>query len=348
MKHGVEGDDELTSAGIVSQGKVLPLYKGDVTALGFAAGTTVYEQVQDNRSSMWSAGTNLGLTMEQQTILLNKTVDEEYASVQFSLSRTTTSTFLFTAWWIDSKGANKGLVGYLKLDGTMYQMTDGFKIFVYDMQGYPVTKFEANTAYELRFYGKDAVTFKVGCCEENGQPITVYYAKPSSGNGLPTVKTDLKYSNDGNHTGELVSAFAGDVTTLGFAAGTTVYEQKVADGWNDRVGVNVDNTYDYVDIEFAFTEETTFCIWFNDESSILQGNYTVDMQGEAVAQNNAAQRKVQIVDENGNVVTALECNKVYKLRVYVEGLVKVQLSTYSGARNIYYGNVSFGNDTAQA
>ena len=53
---------------------------------------------------------------------------------------------------------------------------------------------------------------------------------------------------------------------------------------------------------------------------------------------------MQILDENGNVVTAMETNTVYTLRVYVEGLVQVQLSTWSGARTIYYGEVSFGNE----
>ena len=525
VKQGNDGDSEPddttpdTNPVVDSNGNALPLYKGDVTALGFVAGATVYESVQDNRTDNWSAGTQLGLTMEQQAIKITKTLDEDYVSVYFSLSRDLTNpNYAFFAWWYDANGTNKGSAGFLKANGgfeTRSESPADFKVVAYDMDGNVATSFVANTVYEMRWYSKSATAFKIGCCEKNGQSITVYYADPSSGNdevvepdddtpvnpdspyleqgddraklyaysgdvtalgfaagttvykmehntpddsygygwgkrvmipapatqdyitiefvlantitgnnpvfhawgpkGAPSIvavwtsttvdgvitqmdgsmitellagthyllhiackgmdeiqvgftskgntayianvsynngklgavkiSTTPTYSKDGNHTGEAAAIYAGDVTALGFVEGATVYEQVIADGWNDRVAIAVDNSYDYVDIQFAFTEDTTFCVWFNDAPlSMLQGNYTVSMQGEAVACNGAAARKIQILDENGNVVTAMEANKVYTLRVYIQGLVQVQLSTFSGARNIYYGEVTFGNE----
>lgn len=516
--NGSEPSDKPTTNPVVdSNGNALPLYKGDVTALGFTAGATVYESVQDNRTDNWSAGTQLGLTMEQQAIKIQKSLDEDYVSVYFSLSRDLTNpNYAFFAWWYDANGTNKGSAGFLKANGgfeTRSESPADFKVVAYDMDGNVATSFVANTVYEMRWYSKSATAFKIGCCEKNGQSITVYYADPSSGNdevvepdgpvnpdapyleqgddrtklyayggdvtalgfaagttvykmehdtpndsygygwdkrvaipapatqdyitiefvlantitgdspvfhawgpkGAPSithiwtntievgiitqmdgsmitellagthyllhvackgmdevqiglisggntayianvsynngklgavkVSTTPTYSADGDHTGEAAAIYAGDVTALGFAEGAIVYEQVIADGWNDRVAIAVDNSYDYVDIQFSLTEETTFCVWFNDGPlSMLQGNYTVSMQGEAVACNGAAARKIQILDENGNVVTAMETNKVYTLRVYIEGLIRVQLSTYSGARTIYYGEVSFGNE----
>ena len=516
--NGSEPSDKPTTNPVVdSNGNALPLYKGDVTALGFAAGATVYESVQDNRTDNWSAGTQLGLTMEQQAIKIQKSLDEDYVSVYFSLSRDLTNpNYAFFAWWYDANGTNKGSAGFLKANGgfeTRSESPADFKVVAYDMDGNVATSFVANTVYEMRWYSKSATAFKIGCCEKNGQSITVYYADPSSGNdevvepdgpvnpdapyleqgdertklyaysgdvtalgfaagttvykmehntpddsygygwgkrvmipapatqdyitiefvlantitgnnpvfhawgpkGVPSIvavwtsttvdgvitqmdgsmitellagthyllhiacmgmdeiqvgftsvgntayianvsynsgklgavkiSTTPTYSKDGNHTGEAAAIYAGDVTALGFVEGATVYEQVIADGWNDRVAITVDNSYDYVDIQFVLTEDTTFCVWFNDAPlSMLQGNYTVSMQGEAVACNGAAARKIQILDENGNVVTAMETNTVYTLRVYVEGLVQVQLSTWSGARTIYYGEVSFGNE----
>lgn len=508
---GVSEPDDTTpdtNPVVDSNGNPLPLYNGDVTALGFAAGATVYESVQDNRTDNWSAGTELGLTMEQQAIKIKKSLDEDYASVYFSLSRDLTNpNYAFFAWWYDANGANKGAAGFLKADGKFESRSESpadLKIVAYDMDGNVATSFVANTVYEMRWYSKQATAFKIGCCEKNGESITVYYADPSSGNdeatvpsleqgdnrtplyaysgdvtalgfaagttvyklehntpddpygygwggrvsipapgtqdyvtiefvlanaitgnspvfhawgpkGVPSIvaiwtstteggvitnmdgsmivelkagthyllhvackdmdevqigfiskgntayianvsynngklgavkiSTTPTYSTDGGHSSEAAAIYAGDVTALGFAAGTTVYEQVIADGWNDRVAIAVDNSYDYVDIQFSLAEDTTLCVWFNNAPlSMLQGNYTVDMQGQAVACNNAAERKLQVLDQDGNVVTAMTTNTVYTLRVYIDGLVQVQLSTFSGARNIYYGEVTFGND----
>ena len=506
-------------------GQNMDVYSGDVTALGFAEGTIVYQQVQDTRTNMWSAGSTLGLSMEQQTARITKATDEDYASIYFSLSRKLTGTYAFFAWWFDAENKNNGGAGYLQLDGGTAPASTaptGFKVVVYDMDGNKATSFEANTAYEMRWYGEGATAFNVGCCEQDGNPITVYYTNPAHGNDeivnpddgsttvdanlfavnggslsvyqgdvtalgfaqgtevlengfksntwadgvqiptdattncltlefvlsavppkgeqlmigatiggemkwgvrisdfqmtynaevdrpfpmelldangnpltawvanekctmklyhggasmiyictvqagftvyynnaisqtndvyvAPAVNTAPKYTTDGGHSNETAAEYTGDVTALGFAEGTKVYEQTVANGWNDRVAIEVDSAYDYVDIQFVLSSKVSLCIWINGESGgMLTGNYTVDGSGNAAAVNGALERKIQVLDKDGNVVTTeLELNKVYVLRIYIDGLAKVQLSTFSGATKLYYGNVSFGNDEVVA
>ena len=178
-------------SGANENGEQVPFYTGDVTALGFAAGTTVYESVQDIRTGAWNAGVN-GLTMEKQGVRVTKLVDQDYVSIQFSISRAFSSTTgsVFTAWWINSSNANRGLAGYLKANGTYTAAApngndappENFKIVVCDMNGNAVTSFEPGKAYEMRWYGDDVTCLKIACMEANGEPITIYYANPTSGN----------------------------------------------------------------------------------------------------------------------------------------------------------------------
>ena len=169
------------SAAYVSNTEILPVYTGDVTTLGFKEGTLVQYAVQDNRTNMWAAGTNLGLTMEKQGVRLVKALNEEYASIQFSISREFTGAFAFFTWWYNAESVNQGGGGYLKTDGTY----DGGSLnaVAFDLEtGEIATNFVPDKAYELRWYAKDAIIIKLGCCEQNGESITVYYANPSSGN----------------------------------------------------------------------------------------------------------------------------------------------------------------------
>ena len=166
---------------------LLSRYMGDETALGFEEGMDVYYEVQDNRTNMWSAGTAYALTAEQQTVIITKGVDEEYASIQFMFSRDLATTGnLFTAWYGTAEKENHGLCGYLKANGTYSKdkdlAIDDFKVEAYDMDGNKVTSFKANTVYEMRWYGTGINRYKIACCEANGEHLTIYWANPSSSN----------------------------------------------------------------------------------------------------------------------------------------------------------------------
>jgi len=177
--------DASVNAMSTHNGTALAVYTGDETALGFEEGTAVYESVQDVRTSMWSAGES-GFTMEQQALRVYKAADEDYASVQFSLSRDIPSNavYAFFSWvlFADTSGAAGG---YLKNDGTITQSVadSGFNAVAYDAEGNVVTSgFKANTVYTMKLYYPNATAFKLGCCVQDGEAITLYFANPSSGN----------------------------------------------------------------------------------------------------------------------------------------------------------------------
>ena len=164
VKQGLESDLDTPVTDenpvINYKGEVLNRYKGDETALGFAKDTIVYEYVMDNRTDNWKPGTNLGLTMEQQTIKLSKATDEDYASIFFSLSREITNpTYAFFSWWYDASGKlASSTVGYLHIDGSFTDTSDGTivgaKAAFFDKDGNKVTSLSANTVYEMRWYGE--------------------------------------------------------------------------------------------------------------------------------------------------------------------------------------------------
>lgn len=176
----------LLNGALINGSTEVPAYTGDVTALGYAAGTTVYAVEQDNRSNMWEAGTNLGYSMERQALFIYKDADEDYASVQFSLSRDipADATYAFFSWVTFADG-NGAVGGYLKNDGTPVASAadTGFNVAAYDADGNLVTTgFKANTVYTMKWYYTNATTIKVGCCVQDGAPITIYFANMSSGN----------------------------------------------------------------------------------------------------------------------------------------------------------------------
>ena len=166
-----------------SNTEVLP-YTGDETAFGFNEGTIVYAIEQDNRTSMWNPGTNLGLSMERQALKIYKAADEDYASVQFSVSRDVPGTHAFFAWigFADDSGVAGG---YLYNNGTAVPSTEGsgFNGAYYDAEGNQVTSgLKANTVYTVKWYYPNATVFKIGCAVADGSPITLYFANMSSGN----------------------------------------------------------------------------------------------------------------------------------------------------------------------
>ena len=168
-------------------GKVLPYYEGDVTALGFAEGTQVQYVEQDNRTRAWESSTgagdnvgDLGKTMEQQCIKITKTAEEDYASIQFSLSRDLTGDNAFFAWCYDALSGGNCTTVTVSKNGT--GSGGDITVKVFDLEGNEVTNIEAGKAYEMRFYSEINIRFQIGCYEANGEYITTYFANPSSGN----------------------------------------------------------------------------------------------------------------------------------------------------------------------
>ena len=110
---------------------MLPVYTGDVTALGFAEGTIVQELVGKVESGWGEAIYN-----ERAVIIGNGTHD--YLSVDFILATDYTGTSLFHIW--PSSGA-----GSLKMDGTNGVSTA--VVSIVDKNGLAVSAIEKGKIY---------------------------------------------------------------------------------------------------------------------------------------------------------------------------------------------------------
>ncbi|MBQ5930258.1 MAG: hypothetical protein IIX02_05645 [Clostridia bacterium] len=317
-------DPDVTAGG--TNANAVSKYTGDVTALGFAEGTTVYQYV----------GTD---SVSDKAAIKVDSVNYDYVEFDFVIG--SGDGYFFGYVLKNGSFLNNG-ASYV-IDPSNLRLANGNAmdrvIQVFEANGQPAaTLMKTNTLYKMRVFIKAGNVDQVMIAKTGS---TIYLANVTFGLAadLP-VEAPIKYSE----TQVSLPKYAGDVTALGFAEGATVYEQTIAEGWTDRVTVNVDNTYDYVDIQFV-VPSGSLCLWVNNASGMLEGNYTVNSTGVVSAVNGALERKMQVLDEDGNVITsAMETGKVYTLRVYIEGLTKVQISTYSGATSIYYGEVTFGNE----
>ena len=304
------------------------------TALGFAAGTHVYEVTTTN---MWN-----------DRIVIP--ADDSYDYVEFDIVFTTAINYA-TAWPSPGSGTygsfgiyTKGLV--ISNDGKTRVMQvykangDTFKAQSGD-------KFEANTKYTIRIgfnKGEHITNFNFGT--DTNQ--TYYISASRFGNYNERV-----YVSD---TGALHAYYEGDVTALGFAADTKVSAVTMTDGWSNRVRVNTDATYDYVEVTFATDKAfNLLCLWaYGINGSILPGNYSGTAASIVPNTDNdpakvAEARKIVVTDLAGNAVSAFAANTVYKVRIYLNGNTSVvNLGSFnSSAENpitFYFGSISYGND----
>jgi len=336
-------ESELPIEGPIKQGQTmvaLPNYKGDVTALGFAEGEYLQYMVTETVANVWGdKGPISGMTREA---LAAKIPGEtgKYVTVKFAVSKDIASGSVFYVWgMLNDTHTINGAVNFTTT-------THGR---ILDADGNLVTSLSKNTVYTLELYMEGTNTYKVANICATGMEL--YFASNSitcsdTAVSAPAVNTTPIHSTDGNHTGEEARVYAGDVTALGFAAGTKVYEQVSTDGWNDRVIINVDSSYDYIDIQFSVSAvNMAFTVWIDNAAGMIAGNYDIGNTGVVTALNGALERKMQILDAEGNAITSMiQVGTVYTLRIYIDGLTRVELGSFSSPITLYYGDITFGND----
>ena len=89
---------------------------------------------------------------------------------------------------------------------------------------------------------------------------------------------------------------------------------------------------------------------YGTNASVIQGNYTVTTAG-GVAANDAAERTIQVFNADGSAVTetGFESNKVYKLRIYLNGdAASLAISTFDTSAEstaiLNFGDITYGNN----
>lgn len=334
----------------IDNSKKLPVYTGDVTAIGFEEGEYVQEMYTIENNNPWGADAN-GQTRENLSARVPMNKDKEWVTVKFALSADFSSGNLFFAWGTNYDGSAAAFT-YITVNGAS---EGSFVVKILDLEGNPVTELKANTAYLLVMSKPGTNVFKLASMVK--AESSVYFSA-----------TSLTYSDDEPYyveTPAIVGAnpsaltvYDGDETTLGFEEGTTVYQLTSGKdaAWDDRIKIAADPAYKYLDVQFIVAEGAWyFNLWVVNANGMLDGSYLVAELaggtqhatfGEGFAKHtpnnggSGGNTKVQVLDENGNVVIGNRTNgTIYTLRVWLEeeNVTEVQI----GQSNVtmYLANV---------
>ncbi|MBQ8876149.1 MAG: DUF4838 domain-containing protein [Clostridia bacterium] len=311
----------------------LTAYTGDVTELGFAAGTKVFSKVSNADTYAWD---------NRISVPVLSAFDYVEFDVVFGSERSS-----LTGW----PYYNGSTIGSFTLATTYMSTNDGAqrKTQVFDASGNLVVQqgnFAANTRYTVRIginADETLSAFHLGL-DTSGQTYYISQARYGQYNQSELWVCD---------TGATLAKYEGDVTAIGFAEGTTVRYKAIENANNDRLMIDFNKAYDYVDIEFSFADNRTigaFCLWDG-----VKGHYDVYVTGGVSAAGDVAnERTIQVFDANGNAVSSFVAHTRYKLRVYIKDvngeneIKKLQFTTWSTSADdpavLYFGNITFGND----
>lgn len=305
------------------------------TALGFTAGTHVYEVTTNNQ---WSDRISIP-------------ADESYDYVEFDVVFTK-EIGNATAWPAPAGGGTYGSFGVYSGGAifsndaqTKLRTIQIFKANGDTFKAQSGDKFAANVKYTFRFgfnESESIAAFQFGTSTNQ----TYYISNARFGN----LDSERVYDSS---TGALHAYYEGDVTALGFAAGTKVTSVEIANGWSNRVRLNADINYDYVEFQFSVNKAVgSYSLWaYGNDGKILTGNYNVYAAGGSAA-SGAVERKIAVTDVNGNAVTAIAANTVYVVRVYLDDTASsLAFSTFSTSAEdpvtISFGAISYGNDVVE-
>ncbi len=318
--------------------KEMTKYDGNVTDLGFAEGTLVY--ALENTGSQW------GDTWNKRAII-SAPATQSYVAIEFVSLTDIPVENLFFVWGV--KGAPE--LGYIPSANSCGIISKNGVELNGDIK--------ANVHYIL-YIACELEEIQLGIVTGNS---TVYFANVTYGNGEIPVLPLLKSSSDGS----ALSVYDGDVTALGFAAGSTVQYKETQDlvegseWWhtkddqfvgsapnlhrqqhNPRIYAKAD--YVVVSIEFALSKAiasgNVFHVWAYDADTKNIGTLAITV-GTAWAETGFAGC---ICNLDGTFATSLEANTVYVLRLRLEGtdrfnvanIANAGMTTYYAANSIAY------------
>ncbi|MBQ8405030.1 MAG: DUF4886 domain-containing protein, partial [Clostridia bacterium] len=166
------------------------------------------------------------------------------------------------------------------------------------------------------------------------------------------VKEDVVEEKDvmpGGSNADAVKEYDGDVTALGFAEGTTVFEYVGVNSDTDKASIKVDSVnYDYVEVQFVITAGDGYFFmhglkegnWYNSGIS-----YIVDPSWIRLGDGNntVSDRRIEVLDADGNNVTSLMSkNVLYTLRVFIRVGELDEIRISKNGSTIYFANVTHG------
>ena len=316
-------------------GATLSKYADDATTYGFANTDYVFEATM---TDSW----------EDRVIIPVDSANYDYMDVEFVV---TSGPWYFNAWVVNAGGMLDGnyLVaenasnstfgsGYAPHTPNTGANGGNTKIQVLDANGNVVVGGRTvGTRYVLRVYlGNESLT-QVQLGQSN---TTILFANVTFGN-VESITAD-------GTNASAVSVYGGDVTALGFAAGSRVYEYVGVNEGTDKAVFEVDDTYDYVDVQLVIgSGDGYFLAYALKGGSYLNGgsSYVIDPSWLRLASGAEMDRTIQVFNANGNAVsTLMSTNTLYTLRIYIDGVDQIKIA--KAGSTIYLANVTHGNDAA--
>ena len=320
-----EGEDP--SAPSLEPIEAIPTYKGDVTELGFVAGTKVYVMentivdIDDVYVDGWNKRVTLPLTGEQDYVTFEIVANKDISGGVFHV-------------WGPNGAPDMIQIRIETLGGA----------FITNMDGTVINGITAGVHYLVYVACEGLTEIQVGLIAAD---TLVYFANISEQNGVmedkePEVAAGPDVSQGENRNP--MPVYEGDVTSLGFAAGTTVYEVvgPQSNASDVKLVAKVDPSGDnaYAKLDFVLSASTSSLgLWITAESTHL-GYYTITPTGFTTDGHGDPNRNIFVTDVNGNRVSAFEANTMYTLYVGLDGREKtVQLTTWANL-TMYIANIA--------
>ena len=311
----------------------MPTYDGDAKTLGFTE-STAYELI---------IGANPGTEAWANRMVINVESGKEMLAFDVIIADGT-SCDRFTMW-PGYAGGTLGSYGVTAKASDPSENADTErKIFILNAENSVPTSLQAGTLYTVYFaYNEDETNVQFSMFSTG----TLYV-----GNIRCINVDELVYDptlpppaiGQGTNRNPMPT-FGGNVTELGFAEGTTVY-QVVGPQSNAtdvklvaQVDATGDNAYAKMDIVFS-ASTTSFGLWITADGFHL-GYYTVTPTSFTTDGNGNPDREIFLTDVNGERVQTqgFEANKKYTLYIGLDGReVTVQVSTWAQL-TMYIANV---------
>lgn len=221
-----------------------------------------------------------------------------------------------------------------------------------------IGRFIAGLTFVAKVTGENISDFAYAPNGVTNEQLIVAIESAQNAIKTPFEVTQSEYADESSTTPDVtaggsntlaVSKYRGDVTQLGFAAGTTVYQYDGVDSSTDKAAIKVDSAnYDYVDVQFVIGKgDGYFFMYGRKGGSYHNGgvSYIVDPSWIRLGdgKNSSSDRVIEVFDANGNKVTSLMSkNVLYTLRVYTKVGALDEILIGKTGSTIYFANVQQG------
>ncbi len=294
----------------------LPQYAGNNADIGFDDDDYVFEQVCT--TSSWDCRAHIGNNSSADFLVFD-----------FS----TNNPQNLTVWFTRNGNVIGGYSNIIAQEnaGIGANESPARTIYIFDADGNAATAIVANAKYTVWVYLGGAESFH-GVAIGNGDSITVYYANVRYVSGTDNILRQ-------GEANSLLAEYTGDVTDIGFEAGTFVQTLTgtsdiwIEDIYANRARISADGTQTYIAVDFivkdAITGDFLFKIW--------SPNSTFDVKSGG----DCTYYKAKVIGQDGWVVRTIEPGVKYTLIVQDAGATYLAIGAYCN-NTIHFANVTYG------